>query len=200
MPAGLPSTSFAVLGLLSFGDELSGYDLKKWADHSLRFFYWSPAIAHIYRELKRLEAIGLVESREVALDESRHKRLFRITDDGRETLAEWIADTPAEQSIVKDQALLRVWMGHMVEPAQLRRLVAEQRVLDEQLLADLRRTIAGTSDERFELSILVERFCERLYEGRLQALAELEAALDQARISAGRAARNPGPRGAKPPK
>ncbi|GAA2882703.1 hypothetical protein [Streptomyces mexicanus] len=33
----LPASSWAVLGLLSFGEELSGYDLKKWADRSLRF-------------------------------------------------------------------------------------------------------------------------------------------------------------------
>lgn len=37
-----------MLGLLSFDQELSGYDLKKWADGSLRFFYWSPAISQIY--------------------------------------------------------------------------------------------------------------------------------------------------------
>ena len=28
----LPATGYAVLGLLSFGRELSGYELKKWAD------------------------------------------------------------------------------------------------------------------------------------------------------------------------
>ena len=51
----LPATAWAVLGELSFGRELSGYDIKKWADASLRFFYWSPAISQIYRELRRLE-------------------------------------------------------------------------------------------------------------------------------------------------
>jgi len=32
----LPATAWAVLGLLSFGSDLSGYDIKKWADASLR--------------------------------------------------------------------------------------------------------------------------------------------------------------------
>jgi hypothetical protein len=32
----LPATSWAVLGLLSFCEEPSGYDLKKWADWPLR--------------------------------------------------------------------------------------------------------------------------------------------------------------------
>ena len=39
----LPTTSYAVLGLLSFRGAMSGYDLKKWSDFSLRFFFWSPA-------------------------------------------------------------------------------------------------------------------------------------------------------------
>ena len=37
----LPATGYAVLGLLSFGKALSGYELKRWADHSLRYFFWS---------------------------------------------------------------------------------------------------------------------------------------------------------------
>ena len=53
-------TAYALLGLLSFDRELSGYDLKKWADSSLRFFYWSPATSQIYVELKRLEKLGFV--------------------------------------------------------------------------------------------------------------------------------------------
>ena len=61
----LSGTANAVLGLLSFGTELSGYDLKKWADHSLSLFFWSPASSQIYAELRRLEAPGYVTSRQV---------------------------------------------------------------------------------------------------------------------------------------
>ena len=61
-PRSLPATAWAVLGLLSFGRDLTGYDLKKWADSSLRFFYWSPAISQIYGELRRLESLGYVET------------------------------------------------------------------------------------------------------------------------------------------
>ena len=38
LPA-IPATAWAVLGLLSFERELSGYDIKQWADSILRFFY-----------------------------------------------------------------------------------------------------------------------------------------------------------------
>src|ERR1039458_7715997 len=84
--ASVPATGWAVLGLLSFGRELTGYDLKKWADHSLRFFYWSPAISQIYSELKRLERLGYVTSRTVAQDELRNKRVYAISEEGRMAL------------------------------------------------------------------------------------------------------------------
>ena len=49
----LPATAWAVLGILAFDRELSGYQVKQWADASLTFFYWSPAVSQIYAELKR---------------------------------------------------------------------------------------------------------------------------------------------------
>ena len=67
----LRPTSWAVLGLLSFGEELSGYDLKKWADWSLRFFYWAPSYSQIYGELRKLEEIGYATSRVVNKDDVR---------------------------------------------------------------------------------------------------------------------------------
>ena len=54
----LRATSYAVLGLLSFGQELSGFDMKRWADWSLKFFYWAPSFSQIYGELHKLEELG----------------------------------------------------------------------------------------------------------------------------------------------
>jgi hypothetical protein len=33
------ATSWALLGMLSYEHELSGYDIRKWIDWSLRFYY-----------------------------------------------------------------------------------------------------------------------------------------------------------------
>ncbi len=62
----LPATSWAVLGMLTFGEELSGSDLKSWADWSIGFYYWSPSVSQVYTELKKLETLGFVSSREVS--------------------------------------------------------------------------------------------------------------------------------------
>src|SRR5256885_16438206 len=47
----LTPTAYAILGLLSFGRELTGYEVKQSADDSLRFFYTAPAMSQIYTEL-----------------------------------------------------------------------------------------------------------------------------------------------------
>lgn len=122
----LPPTSWAVLGLLSFGTELSGYDVKKWADASLRFFYWAPAISHVYGELRRLEALGLVSSRQVQPTDTRGKRVYGITAAGQQALTEWVR-SPADPPILKHGPALRVWLGHLLEPADLEAILAEHK-------------------------------------------------------------------------
>src|SRR5690625_292417 len=92
----LRTTSWAVLGLLSFGSELSGYDLKKWADWSLRFFYWAPSFSQIYGELRKLEELGYATSRVVSKDDVRGKRLYSITDRGTQAMARWAEESDVE--------------------------------------------------------------------------------------------------------
>lgn len=125
-PAELPPTAWAVLGLLSFPGERTGYELKKWADASLRHFYWSPAISQIYAELRRLEAVGYATSRRSGPDEPRAKRSYAITTEGRAALAGWAGGAQdAGPPVLKHPLLLRVWLGHLAAPDHLRALVTE---------------------------------------------------------------------------
>jgi len=169
--AGVPNaaTPNAVLGLLSFGQELSGYDLKKWADHSLRFFFWSPAISQIYSELRRLESLGYVTSRVVAKDDTRSRRLYRITDEGRAWLAHWLVSEPADVPILKHPTILRVWLGDLMEPAALRQAVTEHRRRVEAQLEEVRedrRLVAA--NESMAYAELVIRWAERYYNAELE--------------------------------
>jgi DNA-binding PadR family transcriptional regulator len=123
----IPATAWAVLGILSFGRELTGYDIKNWSDAILHFFYWSPATSQIYTELRRLEDLGLVSSRTVARDEVRDKTLYAITPIGTEALRSWQATVDAEVPVLKHGVLLRIWLGHLAEPDRLREQIAEHR-------------------------------------------------------------------------
>ena len=119
----LPATSWAVLGMLTLGEGLTGYDLKKWADWSIGFFYWSPSISQIYAELKRLEKAGLVESEVVSEPGERGRRVYRITAEGTRAVRNWSRDAPVEQPVLKHGLMLRLWMGHLNEPDQLKALI-----------------------------------------------------------------------------
>ena len=123
----IPATAWAVLGILSFGRELTGYDIKNWSDAILHFFYWSPATSQIYTELRRLEDLGLVASRAVARDEVRDKTVYAITPLGITALRTWQATVDAEAPILKHGVLLRIWLGHLAEPVRLREQIADHR-------------------------------------------------------------------------
>ena len=155
-------TAWAVLGLLSFGRELSGYDLRKWANASLRFFYGSPAMSQIYRELRRLEASGYVASRAVASDAPRRKRLYRILPAGRDALATWLRDAPVEPPVLKHSVALRVWLGHLSDPVTLRQTVEEHRAFAARMVEDVARARATAEHEpAWTYPALVERWGER---------------------------------------
>ncbi|MFD6108792.1 PadR family transcriptional regulator [Streptomyces yangpuensis] len=166
----LPPTAWAVLGLLSFPGERTGYELKKWADSSLRFFYWSPAISQIYAELRRLEELGYASSARSGPEEARAKRRYAITAAGREALSGWAADTTeAGPPVLKHGLLLRVWLGHLAEPARLRAMVCEHLERTREELAAVRdaaQEAAGVPEWAFPALAL--RWSER------QHLAELE--------------------------
>ncbi|TCN52139.1 DNA-binding PadR family transcriptional regulator [Rhodococcus sp. SMB37] len=119
----LPATSWAVLGMLSFGEELSGNDLKKWADWSIGFFYWSPSVSQVYGELKKLENMGLVESRAIVEAGVRGRRVYSVTAAGKAAVATWSRQAPVEIPVLKHGVMLRMWLGHLNDPEHLKALV-----------------------------------------------------------------------------
>jgi len=124
---GLPATSWAVLGLLSFGTELSGYDVKRWADQSLAFFYWAPSQSQIYTELRRLEALGLATSRVEQTHSAKSRRLYAITETGRRRMRAWADERPVEPIMLKHGIVLRLWAAHNGDLATFREVLAEYR-------------------------------------------------------------------------
>jgi len=77
-------TELAVLGLLAWAGESSGYELNRRAERSVGFI-WAPARSQLYAVLKRLDAAGLVQGRRVTQTDRPDKRLFSLSDAGRET-------------------------------------------------------------------------------------------------------------------
>jgi DNA-binding PadR family transcriptional regulator len=172
---GLPATAWTVLGLLSFGRDLSGYDLKKWADNSLGFFYWSPAASQIYAELRRLEKVGYATSTVARQDALRNKRVYSITDGGRAALQRWLHE-PAEAVVLKHPTMLRVWLGHLEGRDALTKVLDAHRAdLTEQLDAARHASEHATDDPAWgAYPAAVTRWAVRRLESELDLLDDLE--------------------------
>ena len=119
---GLPVTAYALLGLLTFGDELTGYELKQRADNTLRFYWVAPAMSQIYSELARLTELGLLEP-VTSAGEGRRTTAYRITRSGTRALHEWIGESHVGFPTLKHTVLLRLLVGHASEPERMRELL-----------------------------------------------------------------------------
>ncbi|MGY1437951.1 PadR family transcriptional regulator [Streptomyces reniochalinae] len=177
----LPPTSWAVLGLLSFEQELSGYDLKKWADWSLSFFYWSPSFSQIYSELKRLEGAGYVTSRSVPqATGNRDKRVYSITEAGRRAVREWARGAAVEPPVLKHGVMLRIWLGHLLEADQARDILREHQANADKMVHRARLDAEGAEGEpSWAYPRLVLRWAERYYEAERRLAEDMLADLDE---------------------
>jgi DNA-binding PadR family transcriptional regulator len=124
LPVTLPTTAYALLGLLTFGDELTGYELKQRADNTLRFYWVAPAMSQIYSELTRLTNGGLVEPTTSA-GEGRRTTTYRLTPAGQAALGDWMAQGRVGFPVLKHTVLLRLLIGHIGEPERIRAMLEE---------------------------------------------------------------------------
>nr|WP_235734017.1 PadR family transcriptional regulator [Mycolicibacterium austroafricanum] len=180
-PGGLnvSPTGWALLGMLSGGEELSGYDIKKWINWAIRFFYSSPAYSQIYSELKRLERLGLVSSRVDAGIRSR--RMYKITESGLAAVTRWANEDPVEPPTLKHNPILRMMLGHLLKPGRLREILAGHAAYAEQLHQAAATEVRWTSEQpAWSYARLALKWSEQYYaaerELALQMIKDLDAA------------------------
>lgn len=104
MPAGLTTTSYAMLCLLALRP-WSTYELAKQMERSLSHL-WPRAESKLYEEPKKLVAAGLA----VASSEPtgrRRRTVYAITPAGRDALAAWLSE-PGAGPVLEFEAMLKV--------------------------------------------------------------------------------------------
>ena len=181
-----------MLGLLSFGMELSGYELKQWATISFRFFWPEPPMSQIYRELGRLAELGLVEGGDESAGSSRPRTAYSITDSGRAELRRWLAEEPLAQPVIRHPAAFRLFLGHLSDAERLRELIEEHRRNTERLLDDLAAVVAdlSTDPDTWKLPLVVADWGRAVFEADLvgadRALAALQPPASQPKTKRGR--------------
>ena len=99
---------YVLLGLLSH-EPMTGYDMKKRLDTTLRFF-WGGSYGSIYPTLNQLEKEGKV-TKENTSSNGREKIAYSITDIGKEALKEWLKK-PVEKDELRYETLLKIFFGN----------------------------------------------------------------------------------------
>jgi len=120
---------YAILGFLSYRP-FTGYDLKQHLDHSTQFF-WQAKQSQIYRTLKQLEGDKLVTSEIFAQEERPDKRIYTITDSGRQDLHHWLHAPMKDISPYRDSLLLKIFFGADIDFEDLKMQLMLQKRLHE---------------------------------------------------------------------
>ncbi|MCS7179260.1 MAG: PadR family transcriptional regulator [Anaerolineae bacterium] len=102
------SLPYAVLGFLNYAP-MTGYELKKAFDTSIRHF-WPADQAQIYRTLKELTRRGWVTVEVVPQEDRPNRKVYHITDAGREELRRWLG-TPADPEDPRVPLLIRIFFA-----------------------------------------------------------------------------------------
>jgi PadR family transcriptional regulator, regulatory protein AphA len=115
-------TELTVLAMLAHvrRREVSGYDLKKFADESLGYL-WAPSKTQLYVVLRRLVADGLIEVRDVRQAHRPDKQLYRITAGGRALVREWLERDEEEADPDRSTFMLKFFFGRQAAPQAIRR-------------------------------------------------------------------------------
>jgi DNA-binding PadR family transcriptional regulator len=142
--AGLSTTEFAVLGLLTFGEQ-SGYELKKAAEAGVGYV-WTAAKSQIYAVLPRLVADGFATSRRVEQDRRPDKQVYRITKRGRQAFHDWLQEPIEERAGVRSPLMLKLFFGAQMPVDVLAAHIERKREVVAEELADYRRIEAMIRD------------------------------------------------------
>jgi DNA-binding PadR family transcriptional regulator len=134
----LTTTSYIVLGLLSFAGEATPYDLKQMVAATVGHF-WSLPHSQMYAEPTRLARAGYVTENQE--ESGRRRKIYTLTESGRDAFNEWLGTLAPELYMLRDLALLKLFFGADVqELAEIqlethRKRLPEYEALHEQMLA-----------------------------------------------------------------
>jgi DNA-binding PadR family transcriptional regulator len=188
--AALAATSRALLCMLSYEEEISGYDLKKWIEWSVDLYYWSPSYSQIYTELKKLEGLGLVTSRVERDEGTRSRRLYKITESGMNAAIEWANDAPVDPPVLKHSVLLRVTFGHLTNPARLKEVLREYAEYAEARQRKAIEDADGAEGEpAWAYSVLALKWAAKYYAAEREFALEMLKDIDEADATVHKAAR-----------
>lgn len=123
-----------ILGLLSYYDR-TGYEIMEVFNDSLRFM-WNANTSQIYRELQSLKEKGFAAVTEVPQTGRPDKKVYSITESGREELIRWLTDFDAIR-FPNFPVLMKVFFGGMLPQEQALEALKKVRAACEKRLIEM---------------------------------------------------------------
>jgi PadR family transcriptional regulator AphA len=127
-PIKLTGTSYALLALLQEFGESTSYEIKQALEISIQNF-WPVPHTTAYEEPARLAVAGYLSARQE--EGGRRRRIYSLTEKGREALAEWAAEPTASPPQVRDEAVLKIFAGADPEAVREERIAWHRAKLEE---------------------------------------------------------------------
>lgn len=150
------SLGFGILGFLNY-EPMTGYEITRVFEESVDFF-WHAQNSQIYLELKSLEKKGYVAGETVAQSSRPNKRVYSITESGREALLRWLAEPPGAGTVhFKSPFLIKLFFGGQQSPAQSAANVKKFKEISESYLREM-ETVPG-SIQRYGVTLPPEQSC-----------------------------------------
>ncbi len=141
---------YAILGLLN-QKSMSGYELSAEFESALNEF-WSANHSQIYPELKKLTQEGMITYEVAISGHVLQKKIYTITDAGREDFLKWLSRDQPMSSTPKDVFRLRVFFSGELTPEHRRKMFESHLTQHRSRLNYLRQQMQkfnGTPGSRF---------------------------------------------------
>ena len=169
-----------ILGLLSHED-LTGYEIKKRIDTTLKFF-WSASFGSIYPTLKELVINGYAIKSDTA-ENDRNKIRYTITEQGRQHLKDWL-EIPIEKDELRYETLLKLFFADNANEKTATRHIenfeAKIRAGLPYLTSAVKNLESMDDGNRTHLYyLLTARFGAKVYEAYLEWCNEAKAVLNE---------------------
>jgi DNA-binding PadR family transcriptional regulator len=132
----LGHVSFLVLGIVAVRGASTPYDLKRFVERSVGYF-WPFPHTQLYTEPERLAAAGLLE--ETREEGGRRRRHYTITDAGRARLAQWLAEPATAPTEYRDVGVLKLFFAELATPADVEALARTQAAAQREVLGTYER-------------------------------------------------------------
>ncbi|MGD8555097.1 MAG: PadR family transcriptional regulator [Anaerolineales bacterium] len=132
-----------LLGMLS-QEPRHGYDLKN-AFEALLGGTWPLNIGQVYTTLNRLERDALVKSEVVPQDLLPDRKVYAITQDGRDELDQWLREPATDTIRLKDEFFIKILVHQIVGSEEVLPLIRKQMQIHMQKMAQLISLRSDTS-------------------------------------------------------